>query len=102
MACSRGSTQRGAPAAVHAADPARQPQQAGRPASRLVAMAATAPEPASSNPLRRVLDDLRRERTASVPFPPGPGNVDLARTLRFARDPLPLLLSAYRTYGPIF
>src|SRR5690606_42089161 len=44
----------------------------------------------------------RRERAASVPFPPGPGNVDLARTLRFARDPLPLLLSAYRTYGPIF
>jgi cytochrome P450 len=65
-------------------------------------MALSAPEPISSNALRRILGDLHAERIAPVPFPPGPGDFNLARTYRFVRDPLPILLDAYERYGPIF
>src|SRR5690349_18486260 len=65
-------------------------------------MAVSAPEPLSSNALRRILEDLHAERVAPVPFPPGPGDFNLERTFRFVRDPLPILLEAYRRYGPIF
>lgn len=65
-------------------------------------MAVMAPEELSSNPLRRILSDLNRERTADVPFPPGPNDFNLTRTFHFVRDPLPILLPAYREYGPIF
>ena len=60
------------------------------------------PEPASLNPLGRVLEDIRSERRARVPFPPGDTNFDFARTRQMAHDPLPILLSAYERYGPIF
>ncbi len=60
------------------------------------------PEPASSNPLARVLEDVRSERRARVPFPPGDTNFDFARTRQMAHDPLPILLRAYERYGPIF
>jgi cytochrome P450 len=65
-------------------------------------MSAMAPERISSNPVRRILGDLYLERTAPVPFPPGPDDFSLERTFRFVREPLPILLSAYHEYGPIF
>lgn len=36
------------------------------------------------------------------PFPPGPARLSLARAARMARDPLPMLLSSYEEYGPVF
>ncbi|MGN6189617.1 MAG: cytochrome P450 [Conexibacter sp.] len=65
-------------------------------------MSIAAPEPLSSNALRRILADLHAERAAPVPFPPGPNDVNLERTFRFVRDPLPILLPLYQQYGPIF
>jgi cytochrome P450 len=65
-------------------------------------MSVRAPKPLSSNAFRRVFDDLRAERAAAVPFPPGPNDFNVERTFRFVRDPLPILLSLYREYGPIF
>jgi cytochrome P450 len=61
-----------------------------------------APKPLSSNPARRILADLYAERSAPVPYPPGPNDFNVERTYRFVRDPLPILLAAYREYGPIF
>ncbi|MCW2985320.1 MAG: cytochrome [Conexibacter sp.] len=63
----------------------------------------TGPPPlGNSNPLRRIAFDMRQERSASVPFPPGDTNFSLARTMGFTRDPLTLLLKAYANYGPVF
>jgi cytochrome P450 len=49
-----------------------------------------------------LLSDLRDERSASVPYPPGETRFSMARTRRFASEPLPMLLEAYERYGPIF
>ncbi len=65
-------------------------------------MAVEAPEQLSGNPIRRVFSDIHQEVAAQTPFPPGPGDFNLARTFRFVRDPLPILLPAYQRYGPIF
>jgi len=65
-------------------------------------MTVAAPEPLSSNALRRILGDLKAERSAATSFPPGPGDFNLERTFRFVRDPLRILLPLYREYGPIF
>jgi cytochrome P450 len=65
-------------------------------------MSIAAPEPLSSNPVRRIFADLHAERVAAVPFPPGPTDFNLERTYRFVRDPLPILLRAYHDYGPVF
>jgi cytochrome P450 len=66
-------------------------------------MAALAgPPPVSMNPLRKLAADLRAERRAALPFPPGDTRPDLQRTRRFAREPLPLLLDAYERFGPVF
>src|ERR1700730_16530920 len=46
--------------------------------------------------------DLRDERSATIPFPPGHTRVSVARTRRFASDPLPILLDAYERFGPVF
>jgi cytochrome P450 len=56
----------------------------------------------NSRPLSVMLSDLRDERSASVPFPPGETRPSLARTRRFAEEPLPMLLKAYERFGPIF
>jgi retinoid hydroxylase len=56
----------------------------------------------SSNPFSVLAADLRDERAATVPFPPGETRFSLARTKRFAEDPLPMLLEAYERYGPVF
>lgn len=65
-------------------------------------MSVTAPEPLSSNAAWRIVRDLYAERTAPVPFPPGPNDFNVERTYRFVRDPLPILLPLYQEYGPIF
>jgi cytochrome P450 len=53
-----------------------------------------------SNPFAIMLDDVRSERSGS--FPPGETRFSIARTRRFANEPLPMLLEAYERYGPIF
>jgi cytochrome P450 len=65
-------------------------------------MSLAGPAPVSSNPFLRLAGDLRAEREATVPFPPGETRPSLARTHRFARDPLPLLLDLYERFGPVF
>jgi cytochrome P450 len=60
------------------------------------------PAPTSTNPLRRMAEDMRRERAATHPFPPGDTRFSMARTMGFTRDPLTLLLDAYDRYGPVF
>ena len=54
------------------------------------------------NPLAVMIQDLREERAASVPFPPGETSFSMHRTRAFADEPLPLLVEAYERYGPIF
>jgi cytochrome P450 len=56
----------------------------------------------NSSPLTVLLSDLREERAASVPFPPGETRFSMRRTRRFAAEPLPMLLDAYERYGPVF
>ncbi len=66
-------------------------------------MALVGPPPLlDTNPFAAVFGDLREERSATVPFPPGDTRFSLARTRRFNDDPLPLLLEAYERYGPVF
>jgi cytochrome P450 len=65
-------------------------------------MAVSAPPPVNTNALSRILDDIRAERAAPVPFPPGPTHFSLQRTFRFVREPLPILLDAYAEFGPVF
>jgi retinoid hydroxylase len=55
-----------------------------------------------SSPISVLLADLRDERAATVPFPPGETRLSMARTRRFAREPLPMLLEAYERFGPVF
>jgi cytochrome P450 len=56
----------------------------------------------NAHPLSVLLSDIRDERSASVPFPPGETSVSPSRTRRWAEDPLPILLSAYERFGPVF
>jgi cytochrome P450 len=56
----------------------------------------------SYNPFVAVTQDLLDERAASVPFPPGETRFSLARTKRFADEPLSLLLESYERFGPVF
>jgi cytochrome P450 len=66
-------------------------------------MALVGPPPMlNSRPLSVMLEDIRDERSAGVPFPPGETRFSLARTRRFAEEPLPMLLDAYERFGPIF
>ena len=79
----------------------------GRPASlcsslpRSMALEGPPPLP-SYNPLAVLISDLREERRATVPYPPGETRFSLARTNRFAAEPLELLLQCYERFGPIF
>src|ERR1700756_4341556 len=54
------------------------------------------------SPVRILIADLRDEVRAEAPFPPGEKRPSLARTRRFAEEPLEVLLEAYERYGPIF
>src|SRR5277367_2535963 len=54
------------------------------------------------SPLSVVLDDIRDERRADVPYPPGETRFSLPRTRRFAEEPLEMLLESYERFGPVF
>jgi cytochrome P450 len=56
----------------------------------------------SYNPFVVLVQDLLDERASTVPFPPGETRFSMARTQRFASEPLPLLLEAYERFGPVF
>ena len=60
------------------------------------------PPEMSGNPVRRVVADLWEEFRERGKFPPGRSDFSWARTHQIAHDPLPLLLSAYEEFGPIF
>ncbi|HEY3553341.1 MAG TPA: cytochrome P450 [Solirubrobacterales bacterium] len=60
------------------------------------------PPDMSGNPVRRVAGDLWEEWRERGKFPPGRTDFSWARTYQIAHDPLPLLLSAYEEFGPIF
>ncbi|MEA2418091.1 MAG: hypothetical protein QOE60_297 [Thermoleophilaceae bacterium] len=62
-----------------------------------------APPPAvPSGVLARIQSDLRSTRAARGGWPPGELSFSVRRTREFESDPLPLLLSLYETYGPVF
>jgi cytochrome P450 len=65
-------------------------------------MSLAGPQPVSTNPILRLVGDLRSERAATVPFPPGHTNFSARRTRRMMRDPLGLLLESYGRFGPVF
>lgn len=65
-------------------------------------MSLAPPEPVSSNPVLRLASDLRAERAATVPFPPGEMGFSARRTRRMLTDPLHLLLEGYERFGPVF
>jgi cytochrome P450 len=67
----------------------------------LVGMA-EAPPPVTTNPFTVLWRDVRSDRAAEVPWPPGETRFSMARTRRFEHDPLGLLLESYERYGPIF
>ncbi|HET7509624.1 MAG TPA: hypothetical protein VFJ65_05170, partial [Solirubrobacterales bacterium] len=60
------------------------------------------PPEMSGNPVRRVVGDLWDEWQGRGKFPPGHVDFSWTRTHQIAHDPLPLLLSAYEEFGPIF
>ena len=61
-----------------------------------------APPPMTTNPFAVLWGDIRSDRAAEVPWPPGELGFSMARTRRFDRDPLGLLLECYERYGPVF
>ncbi|HEY1687491.1 MAG TPA: cytochrome P450 [Solirubrobacteraceae bacterium] len=66
-------------------------------------MAIPAPPPFEhENPFLVVASDLRKQRGSEVPYPPGLTDYSIARTMRFAEDPLPILLDSYEKFGPVF
>src|ERR1700727_2277205 len=75
---------------------------AGQSLRYACAMALVGPPPMlDSNPFSVMLEDLRSERSG-VPYPPGETRFSIARTRRFANEPLEMLLEAYARYGPVF
>jgi len=67
-------------------------------------MAVASPAPRTTNPLRRIRDDIRIERraTSRMPLPPGPKTWSPARDYRVRRQMLDVLLESYERYGPVF
>jgi cytochrome P450 len=65
-------------------------------------MSLQGPPPPSRNPFAPMLRDLRTQRTATVPYPPGDTDFALGRARAMLRDPLPMLLGGYEKYGPVF
>jgi cytochrome P450 len=61
-----------------------------------------APLPKTTNPLAMMWDDMRADKRAGVPWPPGELGFSLKRMRRFDRDPLGLLLESYERFGPVF
>lgn len=60
------------------------------------------PPPRPFNPFAVMVDDVRKDLANRVPYPPGDTGFSMARTRRFARDPLGLLLECYERHGPVF
>jgi cytochrome P450 len=60
------------------------------------------PPPKPFNPFAVAVDDVRKARANKVPYPPGDTSFSMARTKRFTREPLGLLLECYERYGPVF
>src|SRR5215212_1480859 len=56
----------------------------------------------TTNPLTILWEDMRADRRADVPWPPGELTFSLSRTKRFDHDPLGVLLQSYERYGPVF
>ena len=56
----------------------------------------------TTNPFAVLWSDIRTDRAANTPWPPGELGFSMARTRRFDRDPLGLLLECYERYGPVF
>ncbi len=66
-------------------------------------MALVGPPPMlNRSPISVLLEDLREERRADVPYPPGETRFSLSRTRRFAEEPLEMLLESYERFGPVF
>lgn len=65
-------------------------------------MPVQAPPPVSFNPLARLAADRRIDRRLGRRLPPGPDDYSVGRTLRFVREPLPILLDGYHRFGPVF
>src|SRR5829696_3715707 len=62
-----------------------------------------APPPAvPGGVIERIRSDMRWQRAARGQFPPGELGFSMARTRKFEREPLPLLLRLYEEYGPVF
>jgi cytochrome P450 len=61
-----------------------------------------APSPELPPSVARVVQDIRDEVAIRGTPPPGETSFNLVRTHRFQRDPLPMLLSYYERYGPVF
>jgi cytochrome P450 len=63
----------------------------------------TGPQPLRPfNPFAVMMHDVRAERANGVPYPAGQTSFSMARTRRFASEPLELLLECYERYGPVF
>ncbi|HYP48753.1 MAG TPA: cytochrome P450 [Thermoleophilaceae bacterium] len=65
-------------------------------------MGVAAPPSVPSTLLERLAADVRSSRRASGRFPPGEMGFSFKRTRTFEREPLPMLLSAYERFGPVF
>ena len=65
-------------------------------------MAASVPPALTFNPLARMVGDLRVELSTRGAYPAGDTGFSAGRTHRLATDPLPVLLSCYERYGPVF
>ena len=65
-------------------------------------MGVAPPPPVPGGVIERVRSDMRWQRAARGQFPPGELGFSMRRTREFEREPLPLLLRLYDTYGPVF
>ena len=61
-----------------------------------------APAALTHNPLRILAGDVRAELATRGQYPPGDTSFSLSRTRQMATDPLPVLLSCYERFGPVF
>jgi cytochrome P450 len=73
-----------------------------RDAAEPVRERAERPPPVDQSGVRRMARDIRDELRTAEPFPPGPADLDVRRTMGMVRDPLPILLDCYERYGPVF
>ena len=65
-------------------------------------VSSTLPAAPTHNPFLRIAQDIRHEVSERGNFPPGAHGFSARRTHQLATDPLPVLLSMYEEYGPVF